>query len=839
GYRRGAAVALRAIMERYSRVKEMEDSANKAEFRLKHVPRAGDAPNNKIQEITDIEVNNVRKKAAEERRKLPESIETPRIFEALSKVIIDESLDEGPRTEAIKVLTGFDRLQTEAVDVLLQVLQDPNSRVREAAAQACAKVNTQKSDDKHRLADMLMKLVTYEPVNDTDLEAERMGVEQETHPELQPLLSKLAELMIQRKKDEQEIARRELEVKKLELIRGVQRKQANSDLVREKAAISLGLMGVIKGIPALVDSLDDNSEIVRAAALKALLQICEPLGRVRDMTKELPFKIPYDPMAPRSEESKQALIKALEEQKSKAPSDKPEYGEAIDKRIALLNGARPFTDGQKEWQQWWEATRGVDILVTAFDTFVREWSMYDPKVVYDIQGFKIKIEAEARFSVNPQNERERADAVIKEFHVDSVEFHIVDIVDLVQKAQDPQIAKDVVGWLYKFLDGKVAGRSEVKEVTQIFVGNCLARVIDASKDQEARIKVRNVVQGDVAESPEIKTGATYVCAYYPKDMAEIEAEQNAVAQALRDGNLQVRLAACYASGKIGIARTAKELANKLRDPEKIVRLSAARAIGRIAGDEGQAEKLGQDEIFMANVGERIFDETDDPSKQSAIREPDPEVREEICFAFGFIQHHNAFQFLLRARRDMDDRVRYAAAVANSKIGKKDPQSANMLWSKFYAPEGSLPKFSDREGAILSMGDVNSKDFVGKLCERLVGSGNEPWKTWEPHQRVRRAVALALGEIGHKSPTVRAALEKALLDPAEEVRAASYGSLNKLVAGGLSEVKEDVIFTGKDDSKTQVRVEFMAKLPMDVLKRYHTAIKSWLEVKARDTFKDPD
>jgi HEAT repeat protein len=833
-YQRGASLALQGIMERYSRAQALESAANKAEFRIKYIP-----DNPFKARIYESEVSSPRQQARQERFDLPESIDSPRIFEALGKVIVDESLDEGARTSAILVLTGFDRLQTEAVDVLLIVLQDVNSRVRAAAAEACARVNTQQSEDKHRLADMLMKLVVYEPVNDLDLEKERMSIEQETHPELQELLSKLAEAHMGRDKDAQEMARNALETRKRELVHGVLSKLANSDLVREKAAISLGIMGVIKAIPSLVDAMDDNAAIVRSAAHRALVQICDPLARVRDATKELPFRIPFHPMSPRSDSSKQSQLRQLEAERGKVPAEKPEYGEAIDKKIALLTASRPFEEGQKEWQQWWESTRGVEILVTAFDTFAREWNFYQPEEVYDVTGFRIKIEAEARFSVDPANERERAEAVIKEFHEDHVRFHIIDIVDLVSKATDPQIGKDVVEWLYKFLDGKVQGRPDVKDVTRIFVGNCLSAVIVAKSDDEAREKIRNVVLGNIAERPEIKTGATYVCAYYPRDLEQIELDRTAVEQALRDGNLKVRLAACYASGMIGVARTAKELGGKIRDAEKEVRLAAARAIARIAGDEGQARHLGQDKDFMQRVGERIHHETDDPNAPSTVREPDPEVRAEICFAFGTIGHRNAFEYLKRARRDMDERVRYAASVANRRIGAKDPQSANILWG-FYAPEGQgPPKFSDREGAILSMGDLNSKEYVAQFCERLIGSGSEPWRSWEPHQRVRRAIALALGEVGHKSPRVRDTLQQALLDPAEEVRAASYLSLNKLVGGGLSSVREDVIFTGRGDERTQIKVEFMAKLPRDVLERYHRSIGNWLQTNARDVFKDPD
>lgn len=833
-YQRGVSLALQGIMDRYARAQALEADALKAELRIKYVP------DNPFKARTyESEVSAVRQQARQERCNLPESIDTPRIFEALGKVIVDESLDEGARTSAISVLTAFNRLQTEAVDVLLKVLQDVNSRVRAAAAEACARVNTQRSEDKHRLADMLMQLVVYEPVNDLDLEKERMTVEQETHPELKELLSKLSEAHLGRDKDVQEMARNALETRKRELVQGIRRKMANVDLVREKAAVSLGAMGVIKAIPSLIDALDDNAAIVRAAAHRALLQVCDPLARVRDATKELPFRIPFHPMAPRSETSKQAELEQLRKERARVPAEKPEYGEAIDKKIALLTATRPFEEGQKEWQRWWESTRGVEILVTAFDTFAREWNFYLPHEVYDVAGFRIKIEAEARFSVDPANERERAEAVIKEFHEDHVQFHLIDIVDLVTRATDPRIAKDVVEWLYKFLDGKVPGRPDVKDVTRMFVGNCLSAVIVAVRDDEARERIRNVVLGNVAERPEIKTGATYVCAYYPRDLDQIELDRTAVEQALRDGNVKVRLAACFAAGMIGVARTAYELGGKIRDAEMEVRLAAARAIARIAGEEGQAERIGQNREFIEKIGERIHHETDDPGAPSNLREPSPEVRAEICFAFGTIRHRNALPFLIRARRDMDERVRHAASVANRRIGARDPQVANILWN-MYAPEGQPPpKFSDREGVILSMGDVNSKEYVSQLCEKLTGSGPEPWRTWEPHQRVRRAIALALGEIAYKSPRVRDTLQRALLDPAEEVRAAAYLSLNKLVGGGLSSVREDVIFTGSRDERTQMKVEFMAKLPRDVLERYHKSIGNWLQTNARDVFKDPD
>jgi HEAT repeat protein len=482
----------------------------------------------------------------------------------------------------------------------------------------------------------------------------------------------------------------------------------------------------------------------------------------------------------------------------------------------------------------------VNILVTAFDNFAREWSFYLPEEVYDEQGFRIRISNEARFSVNPENELKRTEEIIREFHEDHVKFYQEDLVDLIvrPKEDDPQLRQDVMGWLYKFLSGKVEGRPDVKGVTPHFVGHTLSKVIDAAGDQEMRIKIRNVLNGDLQEPGEIKRGACYVAAYYRLEMGEIELDQSAIGLALGDGNVIVRLAACYAAGRIGTAETAKQLVGKVRDQDVMVRRWAARAIGRIAAaGPGNADLIRQDSLIMEGLGERIWYEhpDDDPNKPNPNRDPVNAVREEICSAFGHIKGLEGLKYLIRARRDMDDTVRFAASRAVSQIAT-DASAVKILWELYDPPEEEDPKFSDREGAILALGDAggNARDRVPALCEKLVGSGNEPWKVWEPHQRVRRAIALALGDIGHKSPRVRDTLVKALSDPAEEVRAAAYQGLNKLVDGGLQGVTQDVPFQGG-----VARVNFMAKLPKDVRAGFVSSISSWLTGQGSSIFTDAD
>jgi HEAT repeat protein len=845
-HRAGAAVALREVMQQYNRARELDEQANQAEFdagfiwegrsdeKLPGGRSAKDLVDEMRKKLTDTTVGEMRDQAKKLRYHMPEGIESPAVFAALTKVIEDVGIDETARTEALMVLTSFDMLGEGLIATLLKALDDPNARVRAAAADVAGKVNTRRSEDKHMIADKLIQLIQYQPEIDTQLIELVTNVEQETHPDLAKLRSALADPKIQNDKAAKELARKALDDKKAELMRDVAWKRANGDLVRQQCAMSLGRLGLIKSLPCLigylteeqkpntqpwqVGGMKDSSKTVRQASYEAVLKIIEPLKEVR--TVDLPF----DPSAPRNAEMKEKELKAFDERAKAAPD---EQKSALETAKAELEKKTPRDEDNKKWEEWWVATRAIEVLVQRWDNLMRKWNYYHPNDLYDADGFARKMEAKARFSPNPQKELERSQKVSADFEK-LKGYYREDVVDMCTKAMDPQVAKDTIGHLFNFLGGKVTGRDEEYLAVQMFVADCLAAVAFGTKDEDTKKEIREIVHGFKEKPPEIKTGCAYALAFL--DLSWIgQDETNAAERAVQDGDARVRRAVCFALGKIGNPRSAKHLPPRLMfaaEKETAVQIQAARAIGRIAT---QHKSVFQEADFVKEVTVPVYDEIDDPAtRDQQKKDPRPEVREEVCYAVGQGAHPNALPYLIRARRDVDERVRYACAWANAQIGKNEPKSGDLLW-EIYANKET--KFSDREGAILGIGDVKDSGKVKILCEKLVGVEPEPFRNWEPHQRVRAAIAEALGLIGVRTTQVRDALMKALTDNAEEVRRGAFHALDRLCGANLSKIKRQI-----QTPNGPMETAFQGNLPMVEVQEFLKLFQAFMEGEGRELFK---
>jgi HEAT repeat protein len=825
-HRAGAAVAMREVMLQFNRAKEFDDAANQAEFDWGFIgdgqsPEHSTGVNKLKNELKGTAIDEMRSKAKAMRFSMPETLDAPEVIKALVSVIEDVGIEETARTEALMVLTSFDNLGESLVNTIITALGDTNQRVRAAAANVAGKVNTTRFEDKHKIVDKLIELVQYEPEIDTELIELVNHVEQGIHPDLRKLLSALADPKIQNDAAAKQAASKAIDDKKAELLKGAWAKRANTAIVRQQCAMSLGNIALIKSIPSLIEALGDDQKIVRAAAYEALLKIIEPLKEVREI------KMPFDPDAPRNAEMK---AKELEKFAQRIKGLPPEQQGNTEAAKAALEQKTPRDEDIKRWNDWWEQTRGIEVLLTRWDIAMRKWTYYHPNELYDLDGFNRKMLAKARFSPNPAKEVERAKAVSEKFHY-LKNLLLQDVVDMTVRAPSEAVAKDTIKHLFAFLHGKIQGRDDPYLAVQMFVSNCLAMVAHANKDEATKKEISDIVQGFKESPPEIKTGCAYALGFVPREWIGMD-ETNAAERALQDGDWRVRLAACFALGKIGNPRSAKHLPPRMRfDSEKelIVQKQGARAIGRIAFEH---KSVFQEVEFVKELAIPIYDEIDDPATQAnQKKDPKPEVREEVCFAIGEGAHSNAVPFLIRARRDVDERVKFAAAWAYQQIAKNEAPNkiGDMLW-EIYSNKDT--KFSDREGCVLGIGDVKDSSKVKILCEKLVGSGEQPWRVWEPHERVRAGIGEALGLMGVRTIEVRDALLKALEDSAEEVRRSSFKSLDTLCDGELSKIKLDVNVEGKGPMNTS----FTGNLPPASTAEFLKQFKTYLEGAGKDKFK---
>jgi HEAT repeat protein len=138
-HRDGASTALREILLQFNRARDLDAAADQAEFELSYIgPGQSREFGKKVDEIQDemkrATVKKLREQADALRWNLPKSLAVPEILKALRKIILDPTIDETTRSEALMVLTSFDSISKADIDTILTALDDPHPRVRQAAA---------------------------------------------------------------------------------------------------------------------------------------------------------------------------------------------------------------------------------------------------------------------------------------------------------------------------------------------------------------------------------------------------------------------------------------------------------------------------------------------------------------------------------------------------------------------------------------------------------------------------------------------------------------------------------------------------------------------------------
>lgn len=815
----GAAQALRIILDRYTDARTLYDQADWQEWLMSLGPavtepglavpdfmpenyrtlqrRADEARERgkRLVEDTRQAIADLRKRADEIRKDIPKELETEKVCQALAQIIVDESLDPTARTEALSALTSLRRIPDALVEVILKALEDPNARVREQAALVASRVNVEKGEDMHRLADRLMEIVQYEPEKQKDVEALVAAFEQNTDDELQKHLRAIAAAEIAADKDARQKAIQEYEARRAAMKREIQFKRGNVATVREKAAIALGDIGLIKSCPALIEALDDNDATVRRASYEALKKVTG-------------LDFAFEATAPATAAEKAKLVQDL---RTLAATKEGEDKDKLEKRAAEIEAMTPRQDSRGLWEKWWADTHGIEVLVNRFAWFVETWGLYAPAELYERETFLQKIKARLRFAADAEKEEKRAENLVQKFEF-SKNLMLRDIQD---------VGKPALEQLFKFAHGKAPGsrHGRPSAAVRYWVAEALAKISEKENDSETIKKMREYLMGfqEIQADPkdEAKAGVALALGYLSRPGSD---EISAVEKGLADASEVVREACARALGRIGNANSARQLIAKLKDASPKVRRESARAIGKIAlRDPGVA---GDDSVIEA-LGKLIWDEKDDPAQRNLEeKDRDDLVREHVCFAFADIASGKAVKYLIRARRDFNVNVREAAAGAFRQITAKEGGKVSEQLIEVIRNEKE--KYSDRQGAALALGETADSSKVPFMVERLVGGKDNP-KLREPHQTVRAGFAAALGRLGLDKKFILAALVDALMDPALEVREEAWKSLLQLTGkGGKSPL---VGFEDEGDMKG--KGPFDPKWPEKARERLVQKFRDWV------------
>lgn len=230
--RAGVSTALQKIYKKFNDGAELDRQASNL-TRDSDVS-SGSATPRALDSIAKIKpvIEALKKKAAEIRHNIPESLNTPEIQGALEKIIGDENAHPLARMEGAKAAAWIGPVSGGLTEAILKGMQARNRNVRQASCRAAGAVDTSKSDDKHKLVDHLIKVIKYEPSRPAGDENKPPSGNDSDHPDWQ-----------------------------------------NDEVVRQAAAEALEQVALVKSLPALIEALGDNDARVRHSAHRALREI--------------------------------------------------------------------------------------------------------------------------------------------------------------------------------------------------------------------------------------------------------------------------------------------------------------------------------------------------------------------------------------------------------------------------------------------------------------------------------------------------------------------------------------------------------------------------------------
>ncbi len=666
--RSGASAALRKIYQKFNDAAALDQRASDLERDLNYAIKPEDRPAAHDAKLR-AEAAKLREAANKIRVKIPATLATPEIQGALEKIIADENAHVSARRDAASGAAQIGNISGPLVEAILKGMVSRDRNVREACVRAAGAVNTALSEDKHKLADALIKTVIYEPAKEASAENDPPVKDDKGTPDW-----------------------------------------FNDEPVRQAAAEALERIALVKTLPALIEALDDNDTRVRHAAHRALREITR-----RDFD--------YEP-------------------------DKP---------------LKDRKEAQAKWQEWWNTTKGVVVLVERFWLFQSQWRELNVVKLFDPEFLLKDVESRKWSTKDYDADLARVKRVIEDFQRKKDVF-VQDGVDL---------GPESLELFAKFIGGVTEREPKASPATRYFVAQVMAKLTEKGAATGAE-KLREILGGaDAAQ----QTGAALGLGYLPKASVGQSEREALQSRGLAAADAGVKEASAMALGKVGDDGAAASLTQAAQDADANVQIAALRALAIIHPKNADTVQA---------LGDMVADEPDGGTPKKS---PNSIVREYATDALGAIGDPAAMPHLLRARRDSMRNVRQAAILAVQNVFKADAATAAAELKKVL--EDEKRKTDDRIGAALALGDSGDPALGKTLVERLVDL-NPPRVLRDQDPGVRIKICEALGNMkdAAKKKTIVGYLVQCLRDEEEReaVRDAAYEAL-KAISGEAGDDKK--------------------------------------------------
>ena len=257
---------------------------------------------------------------------------------------------------------------------------------------------------------------------------------------------------------------------------------------------------------------------------------------------------------------------------------------------------------------------------------------------------------------------------------------------------------------------------------------------------------------------------------------EAKRDVSGLIQALRHDDVNIRINAALALGKIKRARAVAPLIETLRDADEDVRWAAAWALGEIGKPAArpliQALRDEDGDVrwkaawALEKIGKVVVD-----SLIEAMRTESGEAKAKVSLVLGSIGDVRAVRPLVKALKDEDDNVRWAAAWALEKLG---PTAVKYLINNL-----ALEDAEARKEAAIALGVIRDESAIDPLIAAMR----------DEDKQVRREAAAALVSISSRKAI--AGLEAYLKGEDEDLRRLAVAVLAKL--GWQPKREEDLVF----------------------------------------------
>lgn len=525
----------------------------------------------------------------------------------------------------------------------------------------------------------------------------------------------------------------------------------NNAFVRANAAFGISELGIVTATPSLIEALADNDARVRAAADRAL--------RSLNQYEKIAFDADGTP----------------------------------DARAA----------GQKAWDDWWQGSLGVEVLIRRYRDFADQYAQFDTTLFYDPDFFRRRVNARLLI-LFPEDAARRAE--VQQSAEESMrDFNAKKDI---YKNEVVALGTAIVDRLLTFVGGEFEGVTQPHPSVRLFVAQCLSELGGGTND-----KVRAVLI-DSGKSAAKQIGAAFALGMLGSKAGTNEKE--ALAKQGLALDVEIKGASARALGMIGATGYASDLIgaasglSTASEKEERTLIAICDALGRTKDASGDDLKALGELAGGADDGSK-------PASDSGL------VREFASWALGETGNAAAWTYLIRARTDIYANVQIAARDAIRKLAGRDPSLIDRFKARaeyqLRRPQGESNSPSiERSGACLALGDAapdaRQVEAAEILHATLIGKSRREPK--DPDPGVRGAAARAAGNLCENAGTppekAARALADAVDDDSQEVRAAAFEALGQVarkIGGKVPDVNGEVFDPKKDHMRGDARDRFNA------------------------------